>query len=93
MKTKDLQVVWLDLAYAYGTVPHDLIYKALDFFYVPEKVKDVLANISVLQRSLHYQEVHDGLSGPRNWDDDEMCHINTTVSHVYGVDLKRSKRY
>ena len=24
--------------------PHDLIYKALDFVYVPEQVKDVLVN-------------------------------------------------
>ena len=44
LNAKDLQVVWLDLANAYGAVPHDLIYKALDFFYVPEKVKDILAN-------------------------------------------------
>ena len=44
LNNKDLQVVWLDLANAYGAVPHDLIYKALDFFYVPAEVKEVLAN-------------------------------------------------
>ena len=32
------------MANTYGAVPHDLIYKALDFFYVPEKVKVILAN-------------------------------------------------
>ena len=39
---KDLHVVWLDLANAYGSVPHSLIAKALDFFHIPEKVKDLL---------------------------------------------------
>ena len=43
LNRKDLQVIWLDLANAYGSVPHDLIYKALDFFYVPEAVKGILA--------------------------------------------------
>ena len=40
---KDLHVTWLDLANAYGAVPHDLIYKALDFFYVPERIKNILS--------------------------------------------------
>ena len=31
----DLHVVWLDLANAYGSVPHQLIEFALDFFHVP----------------------------------------------------------
>ena len=35
---KELHVVWLDLANAYGSVPHDLIVKSLDFFWVPDKV-------------------------------------------------------
>jgi hypothetical protein len=36
---KDLSVVWLDLANAYGAVPHALIEYAMDFFWFPEKVK------------------------------------------------------
>ena len=35
----DLNVVWLDLANAYGSVPHGLLLKAMDFFYIPEDVK------------------------------------------------------
>ena len=35
-------MVWLDLANAYGAVPHDLIYKALDFFHVPARIKNLL---------------------------------------------------
>ena len=38
----DLNVVWLDLANAYGSVPHGLLMKAMDFFYIPEKIKDLM---------------------------------------------------
>jgi len=38
----ELHVVWLDLANAYGSVPHDLIYRSLDFFYIPGKIKVLL---------------------------------------------------
>ena len=34
----DLNVVWLELANAYGSVPHKLLAKAMEFFYVPEPV-------------------------------------------------------
>ena len=40
----DLNVVWLDLANAYGSVPHELLFKAMDFFHIPEKVKAVMKN-------------------------------------------------
>lgn len=42
---KDLHVVWLDLANAYGSVPHQLIAFALDFFYIPVNIKTVMANL------------------------------------------------
>ena len=35
----DLHVVWLDLANAYGSVPHQLIEFALDFFHVPTCIR------------------------------------------------------
>ena len=38
----DLNVVWLDLANAYGSVPHAILMKAMDFFYVPVKVKNLM---------------------------------------------------
>ena len=40
----DLNVVWLDLANAYGSVPHELLFKAMDFFHIPEKIKNVMRN-------------------------------------------------
>jgi len=39
---KDLHVIWLDLANAYGSVPHKLIEKAMVFFHVPESVQTVI---------------------------------------------------
>ena len=36
---RDLSVVWLDLANAYGSMPHALIEYAMDFFWIPERVK------------------------------------------------------
>ena len=41
-----MNVVWLDLdlANAYGLVAHELLFKAMDFFHVPENVKKVMMN-------------------------------------------------
>ena len=39
---KDLAVVWLDLANAYGAVPHVLIARALRFYNVPQKIIDII---------------------------------------------------
>lgn len=41
---KDLHVVWLDLENAYGSVPHQLISFALDFFHVPVCVKNIIVS-------------------------------------------------
>ena len=38
----DLSVVWLDLANAYGSVPHAAIKFALDFFYIPDHVIGII---------------------------------------------------
>ena len=41
---KDLKVVWLDLGNAYGSVPHELLFKAMEFFHIPENVKSIMQN-------------------------------------------------
>src|SRR5215475_7038850 len=38
----DLHVIWLDLANAYGAVPHCLLWKALEMHHVPLVVVDIL---------------------------------------------------
>jgi hypothetical protein len=39
---KDLDVIWLDLANAYGSVPHDVIDYAMVHFWVPERLRKVI---------------------------------------------------
>lgn len=39
---RDLTVVWLDLANAYGTIPHQLIEESLEHYHVPESIQKVL---------------------------------------------------
>lgn len=39
---EDLAIVWLDLANAYGSVPHAAIMFALEFFWIPEKVVNII---------------------------------------------------
>lgn len=38
----DLAVVWLDLANAYGSIPHKLVATALTRYHVPERIKDLI---------------------------------------------------
>ena len=38
----DLHVVWLDLANAYGTVPHSLIWRALESYHVTDMIVGIL---------------------------------------------------
>ena len=39
---KDLDVVWLDLANAYGSVPHEMIQVSLQMFHVPPNIREML---------------------------------------------------
>ena len=39
---RDLSVVWLDLANAYGSIPHKLIEEALQHYHVPEHVQTMI---------------------------------------------------
>ncbi|KAI8482700.1 hypothetical protein Bbelb_395800 [Branchiostoma belcheri] len=43
-RKEDLHVVWLDLANAYGSIPHKVISYALDFFWVPVEMKQIVEN-------------------------------------------------
>lgn len=39
----DLHVVWLDLANAYGSVPHKLVEFSLEFFHIPACITTIIA--------------------------------------------------
>ena len=38
----NIEVVWLDLANAYGSVPHTIIDYALEHYWVPEKLRSII---------------------------------------------------
>ncbi|XP_053395693.1 uncharacterized protein LOC128555904 [Mercenaria mercenaria] len=40
--TSDLTVVWLDLANAYGSLPHQLIEEAMKQYYIPELIQGIM---------------------------------------------------
>ena len=39
---KSLSVIWLDLANAYGSVPHKMLKAAMDFFWIPDEVQNMM---------------------------------------------------
>lgn len=41
---RDLHVLLLDLASAFGSVPHSLIWTALNFFYIPNTITNLVKN-------------------------------------------------
>lgn len=40
----DLAVLWLDLANAYGSIPHKLVEAALDHYHIPLKIRNLILN-------------------------------------------------
>ncbi|XP_053395771.1 uncharacterized protein LOC128555950 [Mercenaria mercenaria] len=42
VNNSDLTVVWLDLANAYGSIPHQLIEKAMKQYYIPEHIQGII---------------------------------------------------
>ena len=42
VNNKDLTVIWLDLANAYGSIPHKLIDEALKHYYIPEHIQGII---------------------------------------------------
>jgi hypothetical protein len=42
INNNSLTVVWLDLANAYGSLPHQLIFKALNHYFVPEHIQNMI---------------------------------------------------
>ena len=42
-KTTELHVIWLDLENAYGSVRHQLLEKAMKFFWIPEDIKKLIS--------------------------------------------------
>ena len=65
----DLTVVWLDLANAYGSIPHQVLEKALEHYHIPAQIqkllKDYLSNIylrfAVNKETTEWQALEKGI--------------------------------
>jgi len=42
-KSAELHVIWLDLENAYGSVRHQLLEKAMEFFWIPEDIRNLIS--------------------------------------------------
>jgi len=55
----NLTVIWLDLANAYGAIPHTLIYIALDPYHIPLHIKGIitsyLSGIQLQFKTAHFR--------------------------------------
>ena len=79
MKKRDLSVVWLDLANAYGAVPHLLIVKALRFYHVPEKIINIILK--------YFSEVYGRFSSKTVTSDWQQFEIGIFMGCVISVIL------
>ena len=43
-KKGSLTVVWLDFANAYGSIPHNLIQAALDYYHIPQNIQSMITS-------------------------------------------------
>lgn len=61
LERSDLHVVWLDVANAYGSVPHQLIDYATEFFHMPGSIMSLVSNyFKDLQMAFSLQEFTNG---------------------------------
>ena len=69
VNTQDLTVVWLDLANAYGTIPHSLIETALKHYHIPDQVINIIRSyfggiqlrFSVVDYTTSWQSLQKGI--------------------------------
>lgn len=44
VKKSNLTVVWLDVVYTYGSIPHNLIRTALKHYHIPDHIKGIISS-------------------------------------------------
>ena len=68
---KDLDIIWLDLANAYGSVPHQMILLSLWMYHIPKKISKMLGTYfdGFLMR---FTTIGTGLKLELRWD--VRCH-------------------
>ena len=80
----ELHVIWSDLENAYGSVRHQLLEKAMEFFWIPEDIKNLISTyftrtyvrFSNYKYSTNWQKLNIGL-----------CYLSTTFRIGNGDDI------
>ena len=75
-KPRRVLVIWLDLANAYGSIPHKLVAKALTTHHVPQKVTEL---IQQFQHEIHLWSNNIGMVLPRERHRHWLHHISDAV--------------
>ena len=55
-KSAELHVIWLDLENAYGSVWYQLLEKAMEFFWIPEDIKNPISAYFVIEPWYEYEK-------------------------------------
>lgn len=86
-------VVWLDLAHAYGSIPHSLIYAALDHYHIPQHIKGMITSYFGTYSSVYNSVAKPG-KGNCKWMHNlphPLCHGNKSPDNsCWGRSLKTS---
>ena len=80
----ELHAVWLDLANAYGSVPHSCIKFALKFFHIPKKMSDVLTLWECFL-AFHHHQIYNRLASIESQHYGGLCCLTFAVCYVYGA--------
>jgi len=75
-------VTFLDLAIAYGSVPHELLWAAFDFFRVPMSITNLVkAYFGDLQFSFSTPKFSTTRQLSRGWNNGRMRHFSNGSNH------------
>ncbi|GFO14726.1 reverse transcriptase [Plakobranchus ocellatus] len=88
----NLDVIWLDLANAYGSVPHEMIQLALRMYHVPEFTKVMLDDYFSGFRMRFSTNNNNKLDQSGGWNCYGMHNIPNTVRNGHGSHIESSKR-
>ena len=79
-KAKDLDVIWLDLTCAYGSVLHQMILLSLRMYHTPEEISKNARNILWWSpHAVHPKRIYNKLEQGWSWNCDGMFGVTKTV--------------
>ena len=89
---KNLVVTWLDIANAYGSIPHETIFKALREAHVSEDVVNLVQNYYQIYHKKLYHRLAESGKRHNNWMHTQCCFVFTGYDVCGAVSEERDKR-